>query len=294
MKLSTHISDLLYRYECVIVPGFGGFVTRKIPSKIDEKTHSFYPPSKQVTFNSQLKNNDGLLANYLAVVSHTTYELAVLSIEKEVETWKKILQTQELELKNIGSFSKKEGVIVFEPFEKVNYLTASYGLAACTLPKTKVIAVDEKSKKSIPVFIKYAAVVAILLALGSVGFGEYQKYTQEQLVAKAQQEQAKVEKSIQEATFVIKTPLPAITVKVAKKVYPYHIVAGAFRNPKNAIKKVKLLSKKGYNARILGKNKWGLTQVCYASFDSKREAINMLYSIQRKTASDAWLLIEDL
>ena len=28
MQLATYISDLLYRYECVIIPGFGAFLTQ--------------------------------------------------------------------------------------------------------------------------------------------------------------------------------------------------------------------------------------------------------------------------
>lgn len=299
MMLEKYISDLLYRYECVIVPNFGGFVTRKEPSKIEVDTHTFYPPSKQITFNSQLKNNDGLLANYVASVTKTSYFESIKLIEKEVALWNKKLENQEIELKNIGSFVKKENAITFEPFQKgTNYLTSSYGLTSFTArplqKEIKPVFESSEKRKRIPSFIKYAATAAILLALGTVAFDSYQKDKRQQMLAKAKQQQERVEKSIQEATFVIKNPLPAITLEVTKKTQRYHIVAGAFRNPENALKKVNQLNKKGYNARLLGKNKWGLTQVCYASFDSKRKAINHLYSIQRKVASDAWLLIDDL
>ena len=30
MILATYINDLLYRYDCVIVPDFGGFVTNRV------------------------------------------------------------------------------------------------------------------------------------------------------------------------------------------------------------------------------------------------------------------------
>ena len=39
MDITKYISDLLYRYDCVIIPGFGGFITNKIGAKLDEKKH---------------------------------------------------------------------------------------------------------------------------------------------------------------------------------------------------------------------------------------------------------------
>ena len=77
MTLAKYISDLLYRYECVIVANFGGFVTNEISAKVNHFTHTFYAPSKQITFNSHLQNNDGLLANYIASSKNTSYAEAV-------------------------------------------------------------------------------------------------------------------------------------------------------------------------------------------------------------------------
>ena len=58
MQLSTYISDLLYRYECVIIPGFGAFLTRNQSAWIDEASNTFYPPSKVISFNRQLQANE--------------------------------------------------------------------------------------------------------------------------------------------------------------------------------------------------------------------------------------------
>ncbi len=51
MAIANYIKDLLYRYDCVIVPHFGGFVTNKTSAQIDEDSLTFYPPTKQVGFN---------------------------------------------------------------------------------------------------------------------------------------------------------------------------------------------------------------------------------------------------
>ncbi len=292
MKLVTYINDLLYRYDCVIIPNFGGLVTRQISAKIDKETASFYPPSKQLSFNTQLKNNDGLLANYISSAEQISYLEAMQFIQKEVAVWEETLQHEELELSGIGVLTKKGQSIVFEPSNTVNYLTSSYGLSTYTstpISETPVVPIP-----GIPAFIKYAATAAILVTLGAVGYKTYQNQEQEKQIAEVRQQQKAIETKIQEATFVIKNPIPAITLNVTKETHRYHIVAGAFRNAENAEKKVTQLKKKGFNATILGKNKWGLTQVSYESFDSKRKAINRLHQIQRRFNPTAWLLIADL
>ena len=35
MQITTYINDLLYRYECVIIPGFGALLTQYQSAKID-------------------------------------------------------------------------------------------------------------------------------------------------------------------------------------------------------------------------------------------------------------------
>ncbi|WP_299527705.1 SPOR domain-containing protein [uncultured Lutibacter sp.] len=309
MTIANYISDLLYRYECVIIPNFGGFVTNKISAKVNHFTHTFYAPSKQLTFNSHLQNNDGLLANYIATTENISYSEANAIIEEQVATWNHSLIKEELELDNIGSFHlNSEGQLIFEPNTVVNYLTSSFGLNSYVSPAVKRIAYKEKvkqletiapilpseeNKRKTPVFIKYAAAAAIIFALGTVGWKEYQKFEYNNLVAKSNEQQQQVEKTIQEATFVISNPLPTITLNVAKETYNYHIIAGAFREPENAEKKLHQLLEKGFNAKILGINKWNLTQVSYESFNALNEAINTLNTIKETDSEDAWLLVKE-
>ena len=47
MQLEKHISELLYRYECVTVPGFGAFLTHYKSARLDVSQHAFYPPHKR-------------------------------------------------------------------------------------------------------------------------------------------------------------------------------------------------------------------------------------------------------
>ncbi len=305
MTTANYISDLLYRYECVIVPNFGGFVTNEISAKVNHFTHTFYPPSNQLTFNSHLQNNDGLLANYVAASKKISYSEALKVIEKDVTEWKLLLNVEVLELENIGSFKlNKDRKLIFEPTNSLNYLTASFGLGSFVSPAIKRVVYKEKikqletfsteeTKRKTPVFIKYAATAAILFALGTVGWNEYQKIEYKNLVTEAEQQQKKVEKTIQEATFVISNPLPAITLNITKETYNYHIIAGAFRTPENAVKKLQQLLEKGYNAKILGVNKWHLTEVAFESFATENEAINKMRIIHKTESEDAWLLVKE-
>lgn len=65
MKIEVYISQLLYRYQCVTVPGFGAFLTETHSAQLNESTNSF-SSKKTISFNSRIKNNDGLLANHIA------------------------------------------------------------------------------------------------------------------------------------------------------------------------------------------------------------------------------------
>ncbi|ARV07300.1 hypothetical protein BTO04_11645 [Polaribacter sp. SA4-10] len=300
MTLATYINDLLYRYDCVIVPDFGGFVTNKIGAKINHFTHTFYPPTKQITFNSHLKHNDGLLANYIASVENISFEKASTAISLSVIKWQNELESKSVEIDSLGSLTLNENrKIVFEPNKEVNYLTASFGLStvdSSTIKRYKAQAkslipiVKKEEKKGIPVFIKYAATAAILLTLGFAGYNGYQQNQHKETLANQQKD---LEKKIQSATFIISNPLPTIELNVVKETAkPYHIIAGAFQFPENAEKKINQLKRKGFDAKIIGVNKWGLTQVSFNSFADRDEATNNLYKIQDTLSKDAWLLIK--
>ena len=84
MKIELYIAQLLYRYQCVTIPGFGAFLTEIQSAKLNESTNSFSPPKKMIAFNANLKNNDGLLANHIALAEKTSYEYAVSKIQYEV------------------------------------------------------------------------------------------------------------------------------------------------------------------------------------------------------------------
>jgi hypothetical protein len=301
MTLATYINDLLYRYDCVIVPDFGGFVTNRIGAKVNNYTHTFTPPKKLITFNKLLKHNDGLLANYIASAENISFEKASTAISLAVIKWQNELQSKSVEIDKLGVLSlNKERQIIFEPTNSVNYLTESFGLSTVVSSaisryteqvKPLIPATVDEKKKGIPSFIKYAATAAILLTLSISGYKGYQENIQKESLAV--QEKA-IQKKIQSATFIISNPLPTINLNVIKeKAKPFHVIAGAFQFIENAEKKVAQLKAKGFDAKVVGVNNWGLTQVAFNSYSDRNEATNNLYKIQKTVSKDAWLLIKE-
>ena len=306
MNLANYISDLLYRYECVIVPKFGGFITNNKSARIDASNNTLHPPYKQITFNSHLTNNDGLLANYIASVDNISYECALNYIQFEIDAWKEKVKAQELTLNGLGAFNLINSKLHFEPQQKINYLTSSFGLSNVVRSEIERIT-DVKEQKAIvgpkviplaekkaPNYLKYAAVFVI--GLSAIGFAGkyYQSHIQEKQLVEAQKQQDLMEEKIENATFMIAKPLPTLNLEVsssAKK--SFHVIAGAFRFPENANRKVNQLLHEGYDARILGVNKWNLTIVSYGSFSNRDDAVENLFQIKKNVAKDSWLLIQD-
>ncbi|NER13203.1 SPOR domain-containing protein [Leptobacterium flavescens] len=311
MRVENYISDLLYRYQCVTVPGFGAFLTNKKPAQIHKSTNAFYPPTKELSFNAQLVSNDGLLAKHIAGVEGKSYEEVLEKLESLVVSWKNLLERKEkLSIKNIGElWLNDEAKIQFRPSYHLNYLTSSFGLSSFVSPqitrevlKEEVEEIEEKTpilftpeKRTQRPYLRYAAIGLIALSLGAAGFKVYKDQEQKHIQLVDQKAQEKVEKTIQEATFFDADPLslPSITLDVKKEVLKYQIVAGAFRIEANADKKVAQLRDKGYDAQRIGKNRFGLHQVVYASFTDVDEALSYLRKVKRTESRDAWLLVSE-
>ena len=79
MSISKHINELLYNHNCVIVPGFGAFLTKNIAAS--RNNNVFSPPKKTIAFNGMLKENDGLLANRISATDGISYKAALKKIK---------------------------------------------------------------------------------------------------------------------------------------------------------------------------------------------------------------------
>ncbi len=311
MQLATYIKDLLYRYECVIVPRFGAFITHYHSAKIDTQESLFYPPGKTVSFNRQLQTNDGLLANYIATVENCSYESALQKLRNfSGQLSLKLSEGETVLLKGIGEFAlNADTKVEFTPEEHQNFYTGSFGLTQFVSTqitreryKSQTEALEKKApllftpdkQKETP-YLKYAAIALIALSVSGLGGMKiYEGNVKNHNFTQRQKAENQLENKIQEATFIIDNPLPAVTLKLLKQKGKYHIIAGAFRVAANADKKINQLSKQGYQASLIGINKFGLHQVAYQSFEDRKEALIALRKIKTTQNPNAWLLVQDL
>lgn len=127
--LSKQLSNLLFVHDCVIVPGFGGFITNYRPATIHAQHHTFYPPSLQITFNAALSANDGILINAYASVLSVDFATAKSIIDEKVHAMRiALMKGNKVELDDIGYFiSNRDNNIEFYPTNKINYLGEAYG-----------------------------------------------------------------------------------------------------------------------------------------------------------------------
>lgn len=315
MKIELYIAQLLYRYQCVTVPGFGAFLTEIQSAKLNESSNFFSPPKKMIAFNANLKNNDGLLANHIALAEKTSYEYAISAIQYEIFNWKKALEQNQLfSIKNVGDLRlNADKNIVFTPYDQTNYLTSSFGLAPFVSPlvkreifekeieaieeKATITMISEETKTANP-YLKYAAIFVLGLGIaGSVGYPMYQNQIASETIIVETAVQKQVQNKIQQATFFIESPVPAVTLSVKsdkEMKMPYHIMAGVYREEKNANKTLRILSRLGYDAKRIAPNKNGFFPVLYGSYATFAEAEKAKKEINEKHNPEAWILIQSL
>ncbi len=169
MDISHYISRLLFRYDCVIVPDFGGFISNYHSAIYKPELHVFSPPTKVLAFNCKLTVNDGLLANYIAQCNQCTFTEASIEIatfvrliNSDLDSGKKVL------FDGIGTFTKNTGIVVFQPDNSINRLIDAFGLPVLQLPlsaQETLIPVFENTSEKRNVVRKVLVAIPLVLAL---------------------------------------------------------------------------------------------------------------------------------
>lgn len=290
MNLDKYIEDLLYRNECVVIPNFGAFITSVNSANLNNEG-VFTPPSKSISFNKKIKKNDGVLANYIAELNDISFDEAMKLIKLNVSNFNNdILNKKDIVFSKVGVISIKKGLTEFTSYNNVNYLKDSYGLSSVSSSFIK------RNKKKAPFsnLSKYAAALIIGLLISSFVYNnELNKIAQKNIIA-YQQADLLIEKEIQKATFVIENPLPLVKMIVKENIGGFHVVAGSFSVEENSFTRLKQLKNKGYKARKIGQNKFGLFQVAYSSFHTRSDADIALEQIRISDNQAAWILNKEI
>ena len=306
--IEHYISDLLYLHDCIIIPGFGGFVGNKKSAFIHPVSGIIYPPSKELLFNKNLTQNDGLLATHIAKQEDIDLSETSSLIEDFVQSIQTELNSRSaFKLQKVGTFTKgKEENISFLQDKNQNYNLASFGMQANhkskkverTISDEKEVIVKTIKQKDFGETLKRAAAVLVpLIGLSLLGITQEENindlysqmanlnpFTNSKTEIVKEAPTKEIEVPIVE---IIKTGKAKIVIPIITEQHTYYIIAGAFAEQKNANNMLQKLKRWNYNASIVeGKN---LMRVSYNSFSKKEEAIMALAEI-RKDNKSAWLL----
>lgn len=149
MKIAKYIGDLIYDYECVVIPGLGGFISTEKSAGVDPLTNKFSPPSKEVHFNIHLKANDGLLINYVARNEEISFKNAKQRVDKFVLICHQALKDgKRINFSKIGYiYLDSQQNVVFKQDKTINYNANAFGLSSFVSPAIRRPSSEEKIKE---------------------------------------------------------------------------------------------------------------------------------------------------
>lgn len=313
-SIEYYISQLLYKNDCVILMNFGGFVCSSISANLNKKTGILTPPSKSILFNSQLKDNDGLLINHIAQAENISQENAKLNLLKFVnQNLKNLNKFKSCRFKEIGLFTlNSDGNIIFTQDLKRNYNLNAFGFQdvinnKITRDNSEIIEeslklIKQKNNFTAKRLLKAAAIIIPLIGLSFLSITQEDRinniYTQianvnpisfkkdNVTVLKDQSnKEIKIKQEIQPE--IINNEVSQVFKEVIIPNQKFYIIAGAFSIEKNANKLKNRLNSWNYNSSIIKNDK--MMRVSYDSFDSKEQALISLSKI-RKENPQAWIL----
>ena len=310
MNVTAVIRELLFGHDCVIIPGFGGFIGNYTPAKIDKVNGTFYPPVKQISFNRNLNHNDGLLVGKISVALKINYiDARNLVDEFVIDIRKKLEKGEKVVFDNIGSFvNNQEGNVQFEPDGNVNYHLDSYGLEPFQyLPlegydvRKRVIRHLEKDpvkQASIRKVLWRAAVIIPLLSLLFVIpfktdlFKAKVESTSMNPLVTAEFENNK--KAVDQANYTEapkkedtsiaisdKNSVKEVIAPVVTENGGYFVITGSFKSKENAVTQVNMLKNEGFAPEIVTADN-GFYRVCAVACNDLKTADIKKDSIAKK------------
>jgi len=315
LEISRYIKDLLFIHDCVILPGLGGFVANYCPAQENPLTNEMLPPSKAVSFNRNLKQNDGLLINCLAEEERLTYSEAKRSIELYIEDVSvRLRRNERVSFSELGElFYNKRHKLQFEPAKDINFLADLFGMESFELPdqviqensQVRSLIIKENFWGRVSLKRKVYAAVTIPFFLGlalipvnlnnnqhqaSASFSMMESRPDVQktkLVSQNDRISPANELVSFEPRIIYAKPKAAIKNKSIKG--KYYLIAGSFSNIENAKILKTVIEANSYPARII-KNK-NLYAVALNKFNSKKEADRFRKKVlQRNPNASCWVL----
>ena len=123
-NLARHIEWLLHDNDCVILPGFGGFIAHAVPAYYVSEEHLYYPPSRSISFNTSITMNDGLLAQSYMRSYNVDYAQATYLVDMAIERLRDTLDEK-------GSVTiPRIGTIKQDIYQTVQFIAEPAGISS--------------------------------------------------------------------------------------------------------------------------------------------------------------------
>jgi cell division protein FtsN len=153
LKLDAFLAEAISKFDCVILPEFGAFVSRYVSAEINRSNNIILPPSKTISFNVHLKHNDGLLAGYLSKKIDLSYDEALQLILNYSQQLNETVQfSKRAEIKDLGVlFVNNAQQLQFEPSHHRLQGQYNFGFAPIILQALKAKPYIDISAKTNPI-----------------------------------------------------------------------------------------------------------------------------------------------
>ena len=137
-NIPFHIAYLLTKHECVTVPGLGAFVVSPSDKEKASRWGIILPPDNFLRFNTEIKHDDGLLADSIANEKQISTEETIIIINQYVTYILNSLDEGEsVHIPNVGTLYPKDNKYLFLPDKTLSCNAFNYGLTGVSLPYLK-------------------------------------------------------------------------------------------------------------------------------------------------------------
>ena len=320
ISVEKHIKELIYLHDCVIIPGFGAFVSRNESAGIHPVSHTFTPPHKSVSFNEQLQQEDDVLATHIA----EQHGISMVEAREKIDIFVrklvlKLNTNDHVMLNDLGSFSIKDQQLSFRFSNNENLLGNSFGFNSFQSPAISRESFEaniksqlqdsQQIKKSVSRINWKVAAVALPLAALSLIAGlkgdrlddVYANYAHLNPFADREASYSPRE-NFGTAAFEMPefntntTTLSSTKDKsskpekaIVKTFKSYYLIAGCFSSEKNAEGFAQELRQNAYQADVVGQSEKGLYRVSIGQYPNRSEAFQQISYFKEK-GFNVWIL----
>ncbi len=314
LDLEKHINDLLYNYDCVIVPGLGGFVANNKNATLNEKTGIFSPPRREIGFNKSLSHNDGLLISHMASAHGISFEDCNSKLAQHIYILKEELkQGANIAIGGAGELKNDAlGNTLFIPNIAESFSTDAFGLSTFhfnTLNEVKEQ--NETTRRWVRHTLQsrnvrqIAASVTLILGMLFVSpefgnqtqqssFSDMFPKTEYQSVP-AKEDNEAINNMVLEMTegmenYTTESQASEAAVVIIETQNTYFIIGASFKEEHQANTYLNKLARKGIEgAEIIASN--NRYRVSLEGFNNKEIALQALENYRQKNGSNSvWLL----